>query len=473
MYVYGGEGGFHGRNNNDLKSISVLNLNSLKWEKFQWLENYPLKETLNHWDLKKGSDIYKRHLFILKESSNQNISLSCWNIDSNSWSIFDVGKKFLRESGNLIVYKNFLVSIDGNSIGILNLDNINFPTIKSLEEQRMMDLFMNEEDSDVAFMVEDKTLPAHKEILIQKSQYFANLFNSGMIESRQQVIEIPNCKYHVFQEFLRFLYCGEVELDTDIASKLFIFAEKHLKDDLSDKCLGFLTDSVNLDNVYTLLDFAHAHDIPQLKSWCLNFCRRKIDMNTVSGLIEYLESQNNPEFIQLRDKALNVLLRKDNNKTYQNEDFIIRNIKSDTILKIAKFVVSANYNGSLLLNDSDWSFMEKCILNLKSAAFRFVEENFLELRKKGIIDDFPGIFLKDYAQFVTEELRKYKKQTEVRGLEIEHNIQVNIKSHQSDEEKDNGINENMKRGQKRREAIQDESPEENPKLKQTKKTPNM
>jgi len=38
---------------------------------------------------------------------------------------------------------------------------------------------MNEKESDIIFQVQDKTFPAHKHVLIQKSKYFANLFNSS------------------------------------------------------------------------------------------------------------------------------------------------------------------------------------------------------------------------------------------------------------------------------------------------------
>jgi len=37
---------------------------------------------------------------------------------------------------------------------------------------------MNEAESDIMFKIQDKAIPAHKQILIQKSKYFANLFNS-------------------------------------------------------------------------------------------------------------------------------------------------------------------------------------------------------------------------------------------------------------------------------------------------------
>lgn len=60
---------------------------------------------------------------------------------------------------------------------------------------------MNEEASDITFKVQDKTLPAHKPILTQKSRYFANLFNSGMLESKQKTIEMNDFEYNTFEGF--------------------------------------------------------------------------------------------------------------------------------------------------------------------------------------------------------------------------------------------------------------------------------
>ncbi len=79
---------------------------------------------------------------------------------------------------------------------------------------------MNEEGSDISFKVQNKVIPAHKQILMKRSPYFENLFNStfnlilsyqfsplsgGMAESRQDVIEINDCEFDVFKGLQFFL----------------------------------------------------------------------------------------------------------------------------------------------------------------------------------------------------------------------------------------------------------------------------
>ena len=52
-------------------------------------------------------------------------------------------------------------------------------TLKSSEEEHFESLFLSKKESDIKFKVQEKTLPAHKQALIQRCRYFANLFNSN------------------------------------------------------------------------------------------------------------------------------------------------------------------------------------------------------------------------------------------------------------------------------------------------------
>ncbi len=69
---------------------------------------------------------------------------------------------------------------------------------KSAEQERVSSLFLNQSESNITFKVENQLIPAHKQILMKKSQYFANLFNSSD-ESKQDLIEIQDCEYDVFK----------------------------------------------------------------------------------------------------------------------------------------------------------------------------------------------------------------------------------------------------------------------------------
>jgi len=55
---------------------------------------------------------------------------------------------------------------------------------------------MSKRESDIKLKVKDEMIPAHKKVLVQKSQSFANLFNNS---ANQNVIEIDGRKDQTFK----------------------------------------------------------------------------------------------------------------------------------------------------------------------------------------------------------------------------------------------------------------------------------
>jgi len=71
----------------------------------------------------------------------------------------------------IILFKNTVLII---SIGL----GLSIPEVPAPEKKVFKSLFMSEEESDIKFKVQDQIIPAHKKVLIEKSKYFAGLFNS-------------------------------------------------------------------------------------------------------------------------------------------------------------------------------------------------------------------------------------------------------------------------------------------------------
>ncbi len=66
---------------------------------------------------------------------------------------------------------------------------------KSAEEEPSSSLFLSQREADVSFKVKDQIIPAHKCVLLKKSQYFAN---------SSDVIEIEDCEADIFRGKLKF-----------------------------------------------------------------------------------------------------------------------------------------------------------------------------------------------------------------------------------------------------------------------------
>jgi len=153
-------------------------------------------------------------------------------------------------------------------------------------------LLTSKNELDITFRVQGQLIPAHKQVLTEKSRYFYKAFNSGMAESRQDIIEIEDCEYEVFKEFLRWIYQATAAYgDIDRTMKLLTLADKYLQEDLCEKCIYSLVFRINMENIYKILDFAHEKDIPQIKTWCLKHFKEKITIHNVANLIEYLDHQ--------------------------------------------------------------------------------------------------------------------------------------------------------------------------------------
>ncbi len=246
-----------------------------------------------------------------------------------------------------------------------------------------------------------------------------------MSESKQETIKISDCDHVIFQEFLRFLYYGEVKPDEDLAIQLFIFADKYVQKDLREKCLDFLKSNINQDNVYKILDFARQENLSLIRDWCLNFLKEKINAKNISGLVEYLnEQEENPEYAQenleLRDKAINVITN-NYRKIFEPfyEDFLIKNLTYDTTLALVKFISGHNHNKVVRhhglhgennkeeLIEKEKEKLKPHTINLRAVLYKFVQRNLKTLTENQTAKQLPNSFLVDLLRNMTEAQGQY------------------------------------------------------------------
>jgi hypothetical protein len=67
--------------------------------------------------------------------------------------------------------------------------------------------------SDVTFVVEGRSLNAHRIALLASSETFRAMFDNGFREKDATIIPIPNIRYVVFEAMLRSIYTGAKVLD--------------------------------------------------------------------------------------------------------------------------------------------------------------------------------------------------------------------------------------------------------------------
>ncbi|XP_028397982.1 BTB/POZ domain-containing protein 6-like [Dendronephthya gigantea] len=174
------------------------------------------------------------------------------------------------------------------------------------ERNRFM--FKNTLMSDVHFSVgmnddtaetQKHNLPAHKYVLAISSPVFYAMFYGSLAEVKD-IIEIPDSNYESFVEFLRFLYCDEVELTIDIVLGVSYLAKKYIVPALEKKCSEFIEKSVEAGNVFKLLSFARSFKDEFVEKICWEF----LDSETV-------EAVNSECFCQIDREVICELLKRD------------------------------------------------------------------------------------------------------------------------------------------------------------------
>lgn len=132
-------------------------------------------------------------------------------------------------------------------------------------------LIGNKGFSDVSFIVEGKTLQAHKCILAQSSPVFAAMFQMEMKEKKKNVVQIIDIKHNIFAEMLHFIYAGKVNEIGAIASELLIVADKYALNELKMLCKITMCENLNSDNVLEFLKLADRLDVDGLKAAAIDF----------------------------------------------------------------------------------------------------------------------------------------------------------------------------------------------------------
>ena len=116
-------------------------------------------------------------------------------------------------------------------------------------------LFDKMKFSDVIFNVHGREFPAHKNILAARSEVFAAMFQHPTKEKLTNQVEIEDIEPEVFQEMLRFIYTGQLNLATMkiMAVGLLIAADKYLLIKLKIVCQNYLLRQMSPVNCVELI----------------------------------------------------------------------------------------------------------------------------------------------------------------------------------------------------------------------------
>ena len=122
-------------------------------------------------------------------------------------------------------------------------------------------------NADVTFLIKGEKIKAHKNIIAARCSYFDNMFESGMMESVTNEVEVKDADPTVFKGLLEFLYSGSAPTNlADIALGLLSLADKYSLEELKKICEDHLCLSLDADNFVDALVVAKRHNCDGLLS---------------------------------------------------------------------------------------------------------------------------------------------------------------------------------------------------------------
>lgn len=182
-------------------------------------------------------------------------------------------------------------------------------------------LFLNEEYSDVALIVEGQRLHAHKVcfvlcyykydchtyviqvILAARSEYFRALLYGGMKESNQSEIEMPDAALSAFKALLKYIYSGHmflISMKEEVILETLGLAHQYGFQELETAISDILRQLLALKNVCAIIDTARLYGMDRLVEVCHLFFDQHAS--------EILDHES---FISLSQASLVELLKRD------------------------------------------------------------------------------------------------------------------------------------------------------------------
>lgn len=122
---------------------------------------------------------------------------------------------------------------------------------------------------------EGNQFPTHRSILAARSTVFETMFSCEMQEAVSGSVKIDDIEESALREFIRFLYCGEVNGIENLVFDLLHAANKYDIPSLKYKCFKTLSMSMDGQNVLDILliaDLYNETDLMELCFECIKWC---------------------------------------------------------------------------------------------------------------------------------------------------------------------------------------------------------
>ena len=127
---------------------------------------------------------------------------------------------------------------------------------------------------DVNLVVGDTTIPAHKSVLTEASEYFRAMFSGDFAEANRNEIELPAVSAQGLKIIVDALYSSSLSMTSSNVLEILTTADQLEVQDVIDCCEDFLILGIDTTNCFELLQLSEKYTLPRLNQEIEQFVLR-------------------------------------------------------------------------------------------------------------------------------------------------------------------------------------------------------
>lgn len=139
--------------------------------------------------------------------------------------------------------------------------------------------FNDSSTSDIEFIVDNRSIHAHRQFLSLVSSYFKSMFSANWEGGKSQMV-INSHSYSVFFAYIRFLYTGHVCFECMTVSELvdlLDLATSFLEESLRIQCVDALQGKLCIEHAIPIFVAADRHELDELRNGAIQLIRCNVD----------------------------------------------------------------------------------------------------------------------------------------------------------------------------------------------------
>lgn len=143
--------------------------------------------------------------------------------------------------------------------------------------------------TDYCIVCHDQRINVHKVILSARSDVFAGLIRSEMVESSENTVVITDASVDVVQQMVNYMYTDKIDTNFHKVEHLLVLANKYNVSGLVNYCGTKIMESVGRENVIKLGMFGELHNCEVLVDYCAKYIFYNMDMNLIRNWSELMK----------------------------------------------------------------------------------------------------------------------------------------------------------------------------------------